>query len=298
MAHPFKKVLITGVEGFTGKYLSEYLIKMGFEVYGITTRIGSRVKNIYNVDLTNSNKVEETISFIKPNFVIHLAGISFVQHANNLDFYNVNVLGTENILKALARLDYDLDKVIIASSATVYGNQKESVLSEELNPSPANHYGNSKLAMEYVSRNYFDKFPIIITRPFNYTGVGQSLHFVIPKIVSHFKERKSEIELGNINTFREYNNVEWVVDIYYQLMNSPCDSRIVNICSGNLYSLKEVLQKLTLLSNLEIEVKVNQKFIRNNEIIHLCGSPNLLNTMVKSSVQNNIDFVLQKMFLN
>ena len=77
----------------------------------------------------------------------------------------------------------------MVSSATVYGNQKTSVLDESLAPSPNNYYGISKLAMEFMVRNYFEAFPVIITRPFNYTGIGQSKNFVVPKIVDHFKKK-------------------------------------------------------------------------------------------------------------
>ena len=87
---------------------------------------------------------------------------------------------------------------IIASSANIYGNTTAGAISEKVPPNPANDYAVSKLAMEYLVRTYMNRLGIVITRPFNYTGVGQNSRFLIPKIVAHFVERRPQIELGNL----------------------------------------------------------------------------------------------------
>ena len=179
-----KKILIIGIDSFTGRYLSAYLVSKGYDVYG-TSFLFSENSKIYSCDITDKNQIEDIIGKVRPDFLINLSGISFAGHGDSLDFFKINLFGVENILDALIKLKWCPKKVILVSSATVYGNQKTSVLDESLAPSPNNYYGISKLAMEFMVRNYFEAFPVIITRPFNYTGIGQSKNFVVPKIVSH-----------------------------------------------------------------------------------------------------------------
>ena len=211
-----KKVLITGIDSFTGAHLSSYLKSFGYDIYG--TSLFSIGDKKYKCDITLKDDILTVLREIVPDYIIHLSGISFAAHGNNEDFYKVNVIGTTNILDALVELDLSLKKVILASSATVYGNQGLEVLDESLCPKPANHYGASKYAMECLAAGYFDKLPIIITRPFNYTGIGQAEHFLIPKIVSHYKDKKETIELGNLNVSREFNDVEFVCEVYKRLL--------------------------------------------------------------------------------
>lgn len=274
------KVLITGINGFTGQYLSKHFSELGYSVFGIVNSKNNSEENIFSCNLLEKDKLNEIVTEIQPNVIIHLAAISFVGHSNIEDFYNVNVIGTQNLLEALKNNSQYIQKVIIASSATVYGNQDHYELSESMCPNPNNHYGISKLAMEQITKNYFDFLPIIITRPFNYTAPGQDINFVIPKITNAFKERKETIELGNINVFREYNSIDFVTECYFKLAMSNFKSEIVNICSGKTYSLEEVLQLSSEITNHTLEVLINQNFIRKNEIYKLSGDPTKLYTMI------------------
>ena len=280
------KVLITGINGFTGKYLSSHFTSLGYEVFGIVNNKTSE-KNIFACNLLEKEKLSQIITDLQPNIVIHLAAISFVGHPNIEDFYNVNVIGTQNLLEAIKNHGAEsIKKVILASSATVYGNQKHYELSETMCPNPNNHYGISKLAMEQIAKNYFDFLPIIITRPFNYTAPGQDINFVIPKITKAFKERNETIELGNINVFREYNSIDFVTDCYYKLAISDYKSEIVNICSGKTYSLEEVLQLSSEITNHRVEVLINPNFVRKNEIYKLSGDPTKLYKMIDLRMKN------------
>lgn len=264
------RVLITGIDGFTGVYLERLLSFQGFEVFGTT--IGKPTKHTHVIcDLTKIEQVYAVLNKITPDYIINLAAISFVA-AEPMKMYNVNVFGTLNILDALISLNQFPRKIMLASSAAVYGNSGGS-LSEDNSTFPVNHYGNSKLAMENMTRNYFEKLKIIIVRPFNYTGAGQEQHFLIPKIVSHFREKKKSIELGNINVYREYNNVNDIVDVYVKLMLSDIHSKTFNLCSGKSYNISQILNVLTEMTKHNIVVKTNPKFVRKNEIVDLKGDP-------------------------
>ena len=139
-----------------------------------------------------------------PDYVIHLAAISSVENKDISKFKDVNINGTNNLLYLLNKKDMPPKLIILPSSAQVYSPVTEEPLDENSLIGPSNEYGKSKIEMEKLSKK-FEKLPILITRPFNYTGVGQDSNFLIPKIVSHFKLKKNEIELGNIDIKREFN---------------------------------------------------------------------------------------------
>jgi nucleoside-diphosphate-sugar epimerase len=277
-----KRVFITGINGFTGKYLSEYYATRGYHVSGISNIKELSNTNIYTCNLLDKETLTNLINQIQPNIVIHLAAISFVGHNDITEIYNVNVIGTQNLLEAIREKGLkSIEKVVLASSATVYGNQKTTKLSEDLCPNPVNHYGISKLAMEQVVKTYFNQIPIIITRPFNYTAPEQNINFVIPKIVNAFKNKLEKLEIGNIDVYREYNSIHFICECYYLLSTGNYSSEIVNLCSGETHSLKEVITKCKELFNHKLEIEINEKFIRNNEIIRLSGSPKRLYSMIQ-----------------
>lgn len=293
--HSNKKVFITGINGFTGKHLEEHLEKRGFHVYGTTLDETSN-ENYFKCDILSEDLLFEILNEVKPNYVIHLAAISFVATKNQQNIYNVNVFGTLNLLNAIEKLDYNLNKILIASSATVYGNI-EGELNEEMCPRPINHYGNSKLVMENMTKLYFEKLNIIIVRPFNYTGIGQDVDFLIPKIVSHFRKRIKEIELGNINVYREFNNVGFVVRCYTELLFSEIKSETLNVCTGKALCIDDILEIMESIAGYRINVKINSKFVRTNEIKILKGSIKKINSFIESFIGDySIEKTLRELY--
>ena len=163
------KILLTGADGFTGIEFSSLAARSGHEVIALVS------------DIRDYEALLGELCRIDIDCVLHLAAISFVGHSNESEFYDVNVLGTTNILKAILSAEKHLTKIVIASSANVYGNSPVSPITELTMPNPINHYAMSKLAMEYMAKTFMNDLPIVIARPFNYTGSGQSKSFVIPK---------------------------------------------------------------------------------------------------------------------
>jgi len=254
-----KTLLLTGANGFTGKYVSAQAKEIGLVVHYL------------EADLTNPESILNEVRKVAPAYVIHLAGISAVTHANLDEFYKVNLFGTLHLLDAL--LENIPQKIILASSANVYGNISNDAIYENELAQPLNHYAMSKLAMELMAKNYLNKLPIVITRPFNYTGVQHDLRFVIPKLVNHFQRKESFIELGNLEVYREYNDVRMVSDMYIKLLQTGTTGQTYNLCSGKSYSLGYVIECLEKLTNHRIEVRVNPQFVRANEVKFLSGSP-------------------------
>jgi len=205
-------------------------------------------------------------------------------------------MGTENILQALVEADIKPKKVIVVSSATVYGNQGQEILDESMCPKPVNHYGISKLAMEHMTANYFKHLNIIITRPFNYTGIGQAKHFLIPKIVHHFRERKETIELGNLDVRREFNDVNYICELYSRLLLSEIKSEFINIASNRGVKLLDVIKNMNQISGYTIEVKVNPNFVRKDEIKSLTGSTKKLIAFLGETKQKTFIETLKEMY--
>lgn len=290
-----KKVLITGMDSFTGAHLSLYLENQGYLVFGTVIQNGDGFKT-FTCNITSKEECLGVIAALRPDYVIHLAGISFVGHIDIEAFYKVNTLGTQNILDALIEAQCYPQKVILASSATVYGEQGCEILDETMCPMPTNHYGISKLAMEHMARSYFKKLPILIARPFNYTGVGQSEHFLIPKIVAHFKRKVPLIELGNLNIEREFNDVVFTCKVYERLLSNPIQSEIINLCSGKAISLTEIIATMNTIAHYKIAVEINPVFVRSNEIKRLVGSTMKLQKAIGNIELTSINDTLRSMY--
>lgn len=289
-----KRVLITGIDSFTGKYLSNYLTQFGYDIYG--TSLVHNAEKKYKCDITDKDNILDILREVNPDFIVHLSGISFVGYGSAEDFYKVNTIGSLNILEAVVALKLNPSKIIMVSSATIYGDQGLEVLDESLCPIPANHYGASKYAMENMVKNYFNQLNIIIARPFNYTGEGQAKQFLIPKIVEHFKEHKKEIELGNLYVSREFNDVTFVCEVYRKLMESNSKSTVVNIASNRGIELLDVIKMMNEIAGYKIDVKVNQAFIRKDEIKNLTGSSEKLFAMIGNIKQCTFHETLKKMY--
>jgi nucleoside-diphosphate-sugar epimerase len=189
-------------------------------------------------------------------------------------------VGTRNLLEALAVEAPNVECVLLASSANVYGNATEGVLDESAPLNPTNDYAVSKVAMEYMAHLWFDRLPIVIARPFNYTGIGQSNEFLLPKIVGHFQRGTKQIELGNLDVFRDFSDVRAVANAYRRLVQACPAGKTVNVCSSNSHSLREVLEIVEKIAGYKIEVKVNPSFVRANEVRSLLGSAERLRSLI------------------
>lgn len=268
------RVLVTGAHGFTGMPMCRELERAGYEV--ISTVLEGAGKGEVDLDIASADACRSVAQQVQPDFVVNLAGISFLQHPNPADFYRVNVVGTMNLLHALADAPRMPRKVLIVSSANIYGQVGGDLIAEDQPPAPVNHYAASKVAMELMAATLFARLPIVITRPFNYTGPGQGLQFLVPKIVSHFARRAPVIELGNIDVERDFSDVAMVVDAYRRLLESEARSVSVNICTGRVTSLRSVIGMMEEIAGYRIEVRVNPQFVRSNDILRLSGNPRAL----------------------
>lgn len=290
-----KTALVTGLGGFTGGYVKTALEAKGCRVIGLS-HAPSDDPDTVACDLTDGGALTAAVQSVRPDLVVHLAAQTFVAHRDVEAFYRVNVLGTMNLLEALGSLAAPPRKVLLASSANVYGTPNVEVIDESVCPAPVSHYACSKLAMEHMARTWMDRLPIIVVRPFNYTGPGQNAQFLVPKIVDHFRRGAPSIELGNLDVSRDFSDVRDVVAAYVGLLESEAQSVTVNVCSGTDISLRSILAQMADIAGYEIEVRVNPAFVRANEIPRLRGSDALLRRWVPHPPRHTFADTLAAMY--
>jgi len=175
------RVLITGIDGFTGRYVAQALVDRGHEVVGMARDRSiphdAQVTATYEADLDDPAALSAMMAQVRPDRIVHLAAISAVTHGDVAAIYQTNVVGTRNLLQASVSAGIQPDAILLASSANIYGNASQGQIDETAPLVPVNDYGVSKLAMEHIGRIYSNRLPIIIVRPFNYTGAIPGLHY-------------------------------------------------------------------------------------------------------------------------
>ena len=264
------RVLVTGSDGFTGLYVVRALAARGYQPIEMD---GPRSTGPAATNLLDHEALERFVEKHLPiDYVVHLAGQAFVAHENPAEQYEVNLIGSANLLRAIARVCPSVRKMILASSANVYGRPATLPAPESSPAAPLSDYGVSKYAMELMARTWFERLPILIVRPFNYTGVGQSERFVIAKVAKRLRDRIPEIEVGNTSVVREFNDVRDVADVYAQLLGSAAVSDVVNICSGVGHRLSSVIEAMVRLAGYDAKLRSTPTLQRYGEIMELVGS--------------------------
>ena len=261
------KALITGICGFVGQYLAKVLISNNIDVYGIDKAIKNKLDGVtyYQVDILDKEPLKNTLKEINPDYIFHLAGIASVQFSwqNPRFTHQINTGGTKNLLDSI--LEYCNPRIFFASSAEVYGIPKEIPLKESHELKPLNPYAESKLEAEKIIQK--SRFNYIISRSFQHIGPGQNLGFVCPdfaKQIAEIEKGKKEpiIYVGNLDAKRDFTDVRDIVQAYFLAMTKGISGEIYNICSGNAYLIKDILNKLLKMSKVKIKVKEDPNKIR------------------------------------
>ena len=252
------RVALTGADGFTGVHLQSLLASRGVECIPLVA------------DLTDPASVEAEIAAAEFDTLVHLAGEAFVASGNWRRFYEVNQLGTLALLEAVAA-HRPGTRCILASSAQIYGPNAAGRIDEDHPARPANHYAYSKAAMELCARAFDQKLEIVITRPFNYTGVGQQTRYVVPKIVDHFRRRADRIELGDVDVRRDFGDVRSVAEAYAGLVTASSPPALVNISTGRDHSIRELISVAERITGHHPEIEINPAFLRPDEVPILIG---------------------------
>lgn len=265
------RAYVTGGSGFVGGHLLSHLSECGDDVYA---------PKASELEITDIDSVKNSLSKFIPEVVYHLAGIAFVPDCEE-DFGKalaVNVLGTENVLRAARELAPNA-KIVFISSGDLYGNVPESSLPvvEGHIPVPANNYSLSKIFAEQVvlRASAVFKQKTVIMRPFNHIGPWQSNRFAISSFAEQIaimkRDRKPKpILVGNLSAKRDFTDVRDIVRGYR--LAALKGLGLYNLCSGISVSMREILENLIRISGLNVEIKIEESRLRQLEIVETRGS--------------------------
>lgn len=279
-----KKVLITGVTGFAGQYLAEYLSdSSGDEINGtyhskesLSRKGGLESKIIvHQVDLTDKSQVERLVSKVRPDEIYHLAAQASPSQSlkDPVDTLMTNIVSELYLLEAVKSVNPNA-RILIVSSAEVYGAIELSDLPiDEATPlRPTTPYAVSKITQDYLALQYFlaYKSQVIRVRPFNHFGPRQQPRFVVPMFAKQIAEiEKGKMELpmkvGNLKARKDFTDIRDVVRAYSLLMEKGVPGEAYNLGSGRSVEIKDILNILIRLSSKEIIVKIDGSLYRDIE---------------------------------
>lgn len=254
------KILIFGGDSFTAKHFTwrdKYDCK-----FVSRSNFSERMDSASAV-----NEFSQIIGNVQPDVIINLISISATNIEDPLEYISSNYQILSNILNSCHLSKVKIRKFIQASSAHVYGSYEGTSISENTPPIPASLYGKSKLMSELLTNFYSDKFQIIITRPFNYTGVGQDeINFFIPKLVRAVRNKERFLVLGDLEAIRDFSDVRDISRYYERLINLENFNGTVNLCSGSGQRLSDIVEIVQQVSGHRIEIRNLTKSSKKNPI--------------------------------
>jgi GDP-4-dehydro-6-deoxy-D-mannose reductase len=286
------RVLITGITGFAGSHLAEYILREhpGAAIFGIR-RWRSRIENIEHLldqitviecNLTDASSVKALIADVRPDKIFHLAAQSYVPSSWNApaESLTTNIIGQLNIFEALRQSKLEDCWVQIACSSEEYGMVYPDELPiKETNPlRPLSPYAVSKVGQDYLAYQYYMSYGIkaVRTRGFNHTGPRRGEVFVC----SNFSKQAVEIErkrrppvinVGNLDARRDFTDVRDMVHGYWLALESCEPGDVYNICTGNAISIRDLLNMVLANINVEVEVKQDPSRLRPSDVPLLEG---------------------------
>ncbi len=294
------KALITGSEGFVGKYLRAELEANGYEVMGLDLKAGP---NTLSVDLLDPEQVKDAIQKIKPESIFHLAGQANVGRSWKIPAKTVeiNVIAAINLLEAVRQYCPETAVVLVGSSDE-YGNLKEKgvSVSEDTPMNPMNPYAISKVTQENMGRAYARAYglKICMTRSFNHGGAGQMPGFMIPDFASGIvkveRGEQEHLPVGNLTSRRDFTHVKDVVRAYRLIAEKGNPGEVYNVGSGTTYSAQEVLDKLIALASGPIPVQQDPTRMRPSDTPVICCDHSKLTRDTGWEPELSLDTILKE----
>jgi GDP-4-dehydro-6-deoxy-D-mannose reductase len=272
-----KRLLVTGQQGFVGTTLSRMV--------GVERQVAgwSVIDMPGNVDLRDAAATSAMVGSAAPDAVLHLAAQSWVPDAvrDPAATLQINLFGTLNVLQALKQCAFR-GRMIYVSTGDIYGVVPEESLpvAETRLPAPRNAYSVSKLAAEALCYQWTatEGMDIVLARPFNHIGWGQSDRFVLSDFARQIVEigqgrRKPAVAVGDIDVTRDFTDVRDVVHAYFALFASGASGQVYNVCSGRDRSIRSLLDRLAELAGVAITIEQDHARLRKAEQRRVCGDP-------------------------
>lgn len=280
------RVLITGITGFAGSHLAEYILAhhSDAEVFG-TVRWRSRMENILHIqdkielfeaDLKDMVSLQSCLADVKPDRIFHLAAQSFVPTSWKCpaETFAINAIGQVNLFEAALHLKLS-PRIQVAGSSEEYGHvSPEEIPMKETNPlRPLSPYAVSKVAQDLLGYQYYKSYglQVVRTRGFNHTGPRRGEVFVTSSFARQIaeiekKKREPVIYVGNLEAKRDFSDVRDIVRAYWLSLEKGENGEVYNIGSGVSRSVREVLDTLLSFSKVNVRVEVDPKRLRPSDV--------------------------------
>lgn len=280
------KVLITGITGFAGSHLADYILAHhpDVNVFGIV-RWRSRMENVLHLrdkielveaDLKDIVSLQSCLAHVKPDRIFHLAAQSFVPTSWKCpaETFAINAIGQVNLFEAVLSLKLT-PRIQVAGSSEEYGRvNPDEIPMKETNPlRPLSPYAVSKVAQDLLGYQYYKSYGlrVVRTRGFNHTGPRRGDVFVTSSFAKQIAEieknrREPVIYVGNLDAKRDFSDVRDIVRAYWLCLEKGEDGEVYNIGSGVSRTMREVLDTLLSLSRVNVRVEVDPKRLRPSDV--------------------------------
>ncbi len=284
------RVLITGITGFVGSHLAEFLLAQdGIEIFG-TLRWRSKTDNIdhlrsqvklYECDLRDASSVRQVVASVKPDRIFHLAAQSFVPMSWSApsETITTNSIGQINLFEAVRECGLT-PRIQVAGSSEEYGFAREEELPiAETHPlRPLSPYAVSKVAQDLLGYQYAKSYRmhIVRTRAFNHTGPRRGEVFATSNFSKQIAlieagQQEPVISVGNLDARRDFTDVRDIVKGYWLALEKGEPGEVYNLCSEKDVSMREVLEILLSFTRKEISIQVDPQRLRPSDVLVLRG---------------------------
>lgn len=285
------KVLVTGIDGFVGSHLAEFLLgQADIEIHGLVfdPRVTPNIDHLkpflsfHQCDITDQIAVRSLIGEIAPDRIIHLAGQAFVPASfeHPMETFNTNIWGGLSVLEGVRRNSTSA-AVVIVGTGEIYGrvDPERQPIKESFPIAPNNPYAASKASLDLLTQQYRRSFGVraIMARPFNHAGPRQNPIFVCSDFGKQFAEialKKSPrtIHVGNLEARRDFTDVRDVVKAYWAMFDAKGDEGVYNVCSGQAVQIRDIIMMLQEISGLDLAITTEEKRRRPYEVPLVVGS--------------------------
>jgi GDP-4-dehydro-6-deoxy-D-mannose reductase len=292
------RALVTGAGGFCGQHLLRYLHAQGVEVHTLGIKPGCG--NHHHANPADGAAMSAAVAEARPDYVIHLAGVT---HAQDLTlYYSVNTLYAATLLRALEIAGRQDCPILLTGTSAEYGlvTGEQLPITEETPARPYNHYGISKLAQTLMGSVLARHGrPLVMVRPFNIIGPGMPDYISVQSFARQIADivkgrRPPVIEVGNLNSSRDFVDVDEAVKVYWRLVQTPAAyGEVFNVCSGRGVVVGDVLARLVALAGLPIEIRVDPTRFKAIDVPVHFGSLEKLQNILGYVTGKNLDASLK-----
>ena len=279
MSAPVKRLLVTGSTGFVGGHV------LAAAEQGLFGEVDVHVTPP-GWDLRNHDEVVGQVAIARPDWVLHLAGQSFVPRSfeDPEDTFQINLIGTLNLLLGLRQAGFK-GRMVYVSSGDVYGQvaEEDMPVHEASVARPRSPYGVSKLAAEQLCLQWSrtEGLDVMIARPFNHIGPGQAEQFVIPSLARQVAAiadgvQPAVINAGDIDVSRDFTDVRDVVAAYAAMLQGGHSGASYVVGSGRERTIRSLLEILCCLAGVKVDIRQDASRLRPSEQRRMCSDPGLL----------------------